>query len=69
MRLVSRIAQTVKVDGRRFHFEQAESIHTESSRKYDYEWFAALAEANGWIVRRTWSDNRGNFAILGLTPT
>jgi dimethylhistidine N-methyltransferase len=69
MHLVSRIAQTVTVDGRRFHFEQAESVHTESSRKYDYEWFAALAEANGWNVRRTWSDDRVNFAILGLTPT
>jgi dimethylhistidine N-methyltransferase len=68
MHLVSKTAQTVTVAGRRFHFQQAESIHTESSRKYDYPWFRAFVDDNGWIVRRTWTNDLARFGILGLAP-
>ena len=47
MHLVSKIAQTVTVDDERIEFEQGESIHTESSRKYDYQTFGTLAAENG----------------------
>jgi dimethylhistidine N-methyltransferase len=68
MHLVSKITQTIMVDDRRFDFEQTESIHTESSRKYDCQTFGALAADNGWSVGRTWTDERERFALFGLTP-
>jgi dimethylhistidine N-methyltransferase len=66
MHLVSSIGQTVVVSGRRFHFDALESIHTESSRKYDVAEFSALASRNGWEVTHQWRDDQGLFALLGL---
>jgi dimethylhistidine N-methyltransferase len=67
MHLVSRDACNVTVDRRRFAFDAGESIHTESSRKYDRETFAGFAEANGWRVEAIWQDPAGFFAVFGLT--
>jgi dimethylhistidine N-methyltransferase len=66
MHLVSTIAQTVAVSGRRFQFDALETIHTESSRKYDLDAFRALVSANGWQVSQLWSDDQQLFALFGL---
>jgi L-histidine N-alpha-methyltransferase len=67
MHLVSRAAQTVTIGGRRFDFEAGETIHTESSRKYDHQSFAALCAANGWRVDHLWTDDRELFGVFGLS--
>jgi dimethylhistidine N-methyltransferase len=67
MHLVSQCAHTVTIGGREFHFALAESIHTESSRKYDIAGFTSLANRNGWQVERVWTDAQKQFAIFGLT--
>jgi dimethylhistidine N-methyltransferase len=66
MHLVSLCAQTVKVRGNTFHFDTGETIHTESSRKYDVPGFVALADRNGWRTDRIWTDERGYFTVFGL---
>jgi dimethylhistidine N-methyltransferase len=67
MHLVSRKAQTITVSGHAFDFDVGETIHTESSRKYDQAGFTALANANGWQVDRIWTDERNYFCIFGLS--
>jgi uncharacterized SAM-dependent methyltransferase len=64
MHLVSLDARRVAAAGKNFAFAAGESIHTESSRKYDLDSFAGLAEAAGWRLARCWRDAR--FAVLGL---
>jgi dimethylhistidine N-methyltransferase len=66
MHLVSRQSQVVSVAGRRFVFAQGESIHTESSRKYDVPGFTDAARRSGWRVVAVWSDPAGRFAVFGL---
>jgi L-histidine N-alpha-methyltransferase len=66
MHLVSLCAQAVKVRGYTFHFDAGETIHTESSRKYDVPGFVALADRNGWRTDRIWTDERGYFTVFGL---
>jgi len=66
MHLVSSVAQTVTIAGRKFQFEAGETIHTESSRKYDVDGFAALANANGWRIGHHWTDPRALFGVFGL---
>jgi uncharacterized SAM-dependent methyltransferase len=48
MHLLSLTEQEASIGQRRFHFREGETIHTESSRKYDREGFGALAERAGW---------------------
>ena len=67
MHLVSRRAQAVSVSGHRFDFDAGETIHTESSRKYDLNGFTQLANANGWQVDRIWKDERDYFSVFGLS--
>lgn len=67
MHLQSLIAQTVTIAGHTFGFGAGETIHTESSRKYDIAKFSALARANGWRTDRVWNDERNLFAVFGLT--
>jgi uncharacterized SAM-dependent methyltransferase len=66
MHLVSTIAQSVTVSGRNYQFEAGETIHTESSRKYEVAGFTALAAANGWQAERLWTDQRDYFSVFGL---
>lgn len=63
MHLVSRIDQSVCIGDDTFEFMAGESIHTESSYKYDVNEFAALARAAGWDWRRYWSDESGYYAV------
>ncbi|GLK69408.1 L-histidine N(alpha)-methyltransferase [Hansschlegelia plantiphila] len=67
MHLVSRKAQSVAIDHRRFDFAAGETIHTESSRKYSHSEFRGLAEAAGWRVGDVWTDADDLFAVIGLT--
>ncbi len=69
MHLVSRVAQTVRVDGRDFHFRQGESICTEYSHKYDMERFRHLADRAGLAVTAFWTDSRKYFAVVYLVAT
>ncbi len=64
MHLESRRAQTVSLRelGIEVSFTERETIHTESSYKFDLPQIAALAAETGFEVRRTWTDSRGWFA-------
>jgi dimethylhistidine N-methyltransferase len=66
MHLVSLDARVVEVCGRRFRFRAGETIHTESSRKYEVDSFACLAVLSGWRVAKIWRDENSRFAEFGL---
>jgi dimethylhistidine N-methyltransferase len=66
MHLVSIEAQTATVDGQSFDFEAGETIHTETSRKYDVRTFSALVESAGWYIEEMWTDPRQAFGVFGL---
>ncbi|KAA2212383.1 L-histidine N(alpha)-methyltransferase [Teichococcus oryzae] len=66
MHLVCRRDCLVALEGRRFAFRAGESIHTESSRKYDLDSLAALAAPCGWAVEHGWTDRDRLFAVAGL---
>ena len=66
MHLVSLCAQSAMVAGRSFHFHAGESIHTESSRKFEIAGFEALVREGGWRVGRVWTDAGAQLAIFGL---
>lgn len=63
MHLASTRAQTVRVAGRAFHFQDGETIHTENSYKYDLDQFARLAESAGWRTRSAWTDRDRLFSL------
>ena len=63
MHLVSRREQTVRVGGRSVRFARGESIHTESSHKYELGEFAALARSAGFEVLRVWTDEARLFSV------
>jgi L-histidine N-alpha-methyltransferase len=66
MHAVSTCRQAVVVGGKAFAFAAGESIHTESSRKYDLQGFADLAAAGGWRTEAVWTDTQRRFAVVGL---
>jgi dimethylhistidine N-methyltransferase len=68
MHLLSLVDQTVTVCGRSFEFSTGETIHTESSRKYDAADFTKLAMHYGWRVDRVWTDYKELVAVFGLVP-
>ena len=47
-------------------FEVGESIHTETSRKYEVRTFSALVESAGWYIEEMWTDARQSFGVFGL---
>ena len=67
MHLVARDACTLSVAGRSFTFEAGETIHTESSRKYDVEALAGMADESGWSLDKVWTDPDGLFALVSLS--
>lgn len=69
MHLVSRAAQSVRVDGQQFHFRLGESICTEYSHKYDMERFRHMAAQAGLTVATYWTDSRNYFAVVYLVAT
>jgi L-histidine Nalpha-methyltransferase len=58
MHLITDVAQDIAIDqlGMTVHFEPGESIHTESSYKYDQLQLAALASTTGFDLAKTWSN-------------
>ncbi len=69
MHLVSLCKQVVTVDGQDFAFQAGETIHTESSRKYDVRGFVDVVEDGRWRVSAIWSDLDRRFAVFGLHAT
>lgn len=66
MHLVSLRRQDVLVSGRRFRFAEGESIHTESSYKYDLPAAERLARLSGLQLADAWLDDERRFAVLEL---
>jgi len=66
MHLVSRIEQIVKVAGEPIHFEQGESIWTESSYKYDRARLEELIETAGFRLRKLWTNSKRQFWVAYL---
>ena len=67
MHIVSVCPQIVTIADFDFEFGTGDSIHTESSRKYDAQSFTRLAELGGWDVAERWTDAERLFAVFGLT--
>ena len=67
MYLVSRTDQTVQIDGVRIGFRPGETIHTESSHKYELAGFSSWAAPIGFRLHRSWTDPEGDFGVLLLT--
>lgn len=63
MHLVSRREQWVSVAGERFHFDQGESIHTESSYKHGLLRIQSMAGHAGWTQRQMWTDAHARFGV------
>jgi dimethylhistidine N-methyltransferase len=66
MHLISSKAQKARLLGQTFHFNEGESIHTESSYKYSVERFQALARTSGWTPSRVWTDHDAMFSVHAL---
>jgi dimethylhistidine N-methyltransferase len=66
MHLESPIDQVIAVAGKGFAFRHGETIHTESSRKYEVKAFSELARRHGWHTQRLWTDPLRQFAVFGL---
>jgi dimethylhistidine N-methyltransferase len=69
MHLVSLRDQCIAVGGHAFDFSQGETIHTESSRKYDAEEFTRVAQLQGWASSEIWKDDGDLFGVFGLQAT
>ena len=63
MHLVSLAEQEVSLSGRRFHFAQGETIHTENSYKYSVEEFRDLAASAGFMTDTIWVDENRLFSL------
>lgn len=55
-----------EVDGQPVSLQAGETIHTESSRKYDLRRITCLTESAGWRLANFWTDDRRQFAVVGL---
>ncbi len=57
---------TASVSGQVVRFIAGETIHTETSRKYDLPRIDRLVEMAGWKRCSTWTDEDCAFAVVGL---
>jgi dimethylhistidine N-methyltransferase len=57
-------AQRVRIGEEEFSFDENELIHTEYSHKYTIDGFAKTAMTAGLQLRKSWTDDRGYFAVL-----
>jgi dimethylhistidine N-methyltransferase len=64
MYLISRQAQTVTLGGEIVEFEPGETICTEHSHKYTVDEFSAVAAGAGLTLRREWTTEKREFAVL-----
>ncbi|HUK88933.1 MAG TPA: L-histidine N(alpha)-methyltransferase [Blastocatellia bacterium] len=70
MHLVSREPQTVHISSINLSvkFDWRESIHTESSYKFDVETISELASDSGLLLRESWFDRARRFSFNLLVP-
>jgi dimethylhistidine N-methyltransferase len=66
MHLESLIDQVIAIAGKGFAFRRGETIHTESSRKYEIRAFSEFARHHSWHTQRLWTDAGRRFAVFGL---
>jgi dimethylhistidine N-methyltransferase len=66
MHLVSKLNQSIQIDGQKFHFKVGETIHTENSYKYSQAEFINLAFKSGFDILKSWSDKNNYFAVYCL---
>jgi dimethylhistidine N-methyltransferase len=66
MHLVSRVAQSVSLNGETFGFEEGETIHTEYSHKFTVEGLRALAVRAGFRPGAVWTDPEKLFSVHWL---
>lgn len=66
MHLRSMDAGEVHVAGQRFAFMAGETIHTESSRKYDLDMIGETVASWGWEFGKAWTDDDRLFAVVAL---
>lgn len=59
--------QMVSIGNHQFHFQKDESIHTESSHKYDLEQFKAFCKTCGFELSDAFTDEQDYFAVCALT--
>lgn len=69
MHLVSLRDQCIAVGEYSFDFFEGETIHTESSRKYDVAEFTRIVERQGWALSEIWTDDDELFGVFGLRAT
>ena len=63
MHLLSKIKQCIDIDGSQFNFESGESIHTESSYKYEIQEFTNLVHKAGFSSEKVWTDENRLFSV------
>ncbi|MBW5413270.1 MULTISPECIES: L-histidine N(alpha)-methyltransferase [Pseudomonas] len=63
MHLVSRRAQTIRVEDQRFMFRQGETLHTENSYKYSLKGFETLSREAGFSPIAVWKDPAALFSV------
>lgn len=66
MHLRSRMRQDVRIDGKRFSFEEGELLHTENSYKYSHDDVDAMIEGSGFVAAERWTDDRKLFCVQRL---
>ena len=64
--IVSKVEQTVDIDGHQFQFTAGEEIFTEHSHKYTVEGFSGMASAFGFVLHNYWTDEKQRFGVLHL---
>lgn len=52
------------VEGKGFHMDKGETIHTENSHKYGPRDARILLRAGGWTMVQEWTDEDGKFALI-----
>ena len=69
MHLVSREPQTINIGdlNLKVSFDWRESIHTESSHKFDIEGISRMASGSGFRLRKSWFDREKRFSFNLLT--
>lgn len=67
MYLVSQCKQWIEIDGVKYEFDRAETIHTENSYKYTLTEFADISNEAGFTVEQVWTDKKEFFSVQLLT--
>lgn len=67
MHLVSKISQLVRVNETVFRFHEGETIHTESSYKYNVDEFSELCGKARFKLKKVWKDSQNLFCVYYFT--